>query len=228
MYRRSAASTSASTSARQSQRGDGLDVQAPVGPQQLERVERQRTLLGGRRRVARQSTPPSAGTQRNVSSSSSTRSHSTQRSTSGRTPSASARPDLEPARHAPGRHAVVEQLAGAPQQARRPDARRLAPRPPARPARRDTRRWPSTRAGRAGAARRAPTRDLGDDVERPAAGEHEVAARRTARRCRRCGCAGRRTPLAMARTLPSSGVSRSARGRPRPARSAPGRSPGVL
>ncbi len=112
-----------------------------------------RPVAADGRRRARHRAPAPSGRR---SFSSSTRWHSTQRSSSGRTPSASARPDLEPARHATRIHAVVEQLAGSAAAARRRGGHRHVPRPLGRRARRGTRRWPSSPGGRAGAARRGP------------------------------------------------------------------------
>ena len=115
MKRRIAPSTSRSTAGRQAQRGEGLDVQPTVGPQHLQGVLREADHLGRRARVA-------------LAQHATERGHPAERLARLEHPVTLDAPlhlrahaegvrqaELEPARHAPRRHAVVEELEGAAQ-----------------------------------------------------------------------------------------------------------------
>ena len=156
------------------------------------------------RRTASHPAPAPSGTPRPASS---TRSHSTQRSTSGPHAQRVGEAELVPARHAAGRHAVVQQLVCAPQQ--RVDRvgegalldgafGKLG---------RGTRPWPPTRAARAAFSHAWPT--LADvmtsNVRARASTSCSSANGSTAPPSR---LRGLRTPLAIALSLPSCGVSR--------------------
>ena len=190
---------------RQAQPGDRLDVQAPVRAQQLQRGERQRHLLGRRRWCREHSIPPSVGTQRN----------SSPPRARGRTRRSARPPAACPARRqartrtsaprgrAPCRRRAAGTRAAA---ARRPGTRTRAPPPPARPAR------PRYQA-------------VAVDSSRSRSDSHAwptlawvITSNVRARAITSCSSAngstappirlrGRRTPFAIALSLPSCGVS---------------------
>ena len=151
-----------------------LDVEALVGLEQLERLERQpgpvvrragAALAQRRRRAAAPS-----GTARPTRASGRTRRSDRP---PGRTPSSSSEVHLVPARDAPGRHPGVEQLVGpAQQRVQRLGGVALLERAVGELGEVPGRRGDS-RASRAGPSQACPTLHLGDDVERPAAGERD-------------------------------------------------------
>ena len=152
-----------------------------------------------------QTTPPSGGTQRNRSSDSRTRSHSTQRSTSGRCAELIEQMHLVPARDPARRHAGVEQLVGPLEQG----VQRLGGVPLLEGAVGQLGEVPGRRGGsrasRAGPARRdrpGPrsrhrTSGRGPGPTVSSANGSRLPPRREV---------GRRTPLAMALSLPPVGV----------------------
>ena len=187
----------------QAQRGDRLDVQALVGLEQLERLEREagpvRAAARGSARTARRPAAGPSGTSRSASS---IRSHSTQRSTSGRCPSSSARCISYQRATRPGRHAGVEQLVGAAQQR----VQRLGGVALLERAVGQLGEVPGGRGALEAVAERepgVPDADLGDDVEGPAAGERDAQLGERLERCRRGATSAGGSPLAMALSLPS-------------------------
>ena len=202
---RRAASVSRSTAADWRSAGDGLDVEALVRLEQLERLERQAGPLVRRARAALADDPAErrdpaealVGLEHPVAFDAAIH--------LGSLAELIEQVHLVPAGDAAGRHPRVQQLVGPLQERVQRFGRRAAPRASGRSARRGTTRSPRTRASRAGPARHA--RPAPRSRHRTCGrGRGRRSARRTVRGCRRGATSGRRTPLAIALSLPPVGV----------------------